>query len=153
MKLDVRTARVIVLIAVAVLSVAACGGREARKDSYLKAGERYYAEGNYPKARVELLNVLQIDPKAARAHYLIGRIAEKKGDIRAAFGQYKAAADLDSKYVAPREKLARIYLAIHQADKARGMIKEILALKPGDPGALTVQAARSEEHTSELQSH
>lgn len=132
--------RWLVILAIA-LSVAGCGSREDRMHTYLKRGQVLLEKGEYVKAGLEFRNALQIEPKSAKGHYLLGTVLDHGGDLRGAFGQYKTAADLDAKYVAPREKLARIYLAIRQADKARGMVKEILALKPGDSGALTVRAA------------
>ncbi|OYV74917.1 MAG: hypothetical protein B7Z66_14795, partial [Chromatiales bacterium 21-64-14] len=129
------------VILVVALSVAGCGSREDRMHAYLKRGQTFLAKGEYAKAGVELRNALQIEPKNAEGHYLLGTVLQHEGDMRRAFGQYKSAADQDPKYVEPREKLARIYLAVHQLDKAHETIKAILALKPGDPGALTVQAA------------
>lgn len=140
MRRSMSVGRWLVILVIA-LSIAGCGSREDRMHAYLKRGATFLAKGDYAKAGVELRNALQIEPKNAKGHYLLGTVLQHDGNLRGAFGQYKTAADLDAKYVAPREKLARIYLAIRQADKARGMIKEILALKPGDPGALTVQAA------------
>ena len=140
MRRSMSTGRWLVILVIA-LSVAGCGSREDRMHTYLKRGESFLAKGEYVKAGLELRNALQIEPKSAKGHYLLGTVLAHNGDLRGAFGQYKSAAELDSKYVAPREKLARIYLAIRQTDKARGMIKKILALKPGDAGALTVRAA------------
>lgn len=140
MKRSTNAGRWLVVLVIA-LSVAGCGSREQRMHAYLKRGESFLAKNDYSKAGVELRNALQIEPKNAKGHYLLGTVLEHNGDLRGAFGQYKSAAELDSKYVAPREKLAQIYLAVHQTDQARAMVKQILALKPDDSGARTVQAA------------
>ncbi len=37
-------------------------------------GKAFIAEENWDKARVEIKNVLQIDPKSAEAYYLLARV-------------------------------------------------------------------------------
>ena len=55
-----------------VVSISACGGAEERKVTYLEKGKAYIADKNYDKARIEIKNVLQIDPKYAEAYLLNG---------------------------------------------------------------------------------
>src|SRR5580692_206386 len=66
------------LITAALLS--ACGSAQSRKAAYIAHGQQYFDVGNYDKARVELRNAAQIDPKDAQVRYLLGRVAEKSGD-------------------------------------------------------------------------
>ena len=98
----------------------ACGGKEERKAAYMERGKAYLAENNYGKANIEFKNVIQIDPKTAEAIYLIGVIAEKRKNWRAAFNNYQRAFNLDESLIEPRLQLARIYMAQAGALKARG---------------------------------
>lgn len=99
----------IITIAALVMSIASCGGKEERKEKYLEKGKAYLQEKNYDKARIELKNVLQIDPKYAEAYFILGQIGEKKKELRKAVGDYKKAIELDPKQTGAKVKLARIY--------------------------------------------
>lgn len=124
-----------------VVASAACSSGEARKTNYLKRGEQYFAEQNYDKARIEARNALQIDPNYVEARYLVGRVAEKKAEIREAVGNYQAAVDSDPKFSAARAALARLYLFGGMAPKSLELIEAGLKDDPQNAALLTVRAA------------
>ncbi len=105
-------------------SLGACGGAEARKAKYLERGKSYIAEENWEKAAVELKNVLQIDPKHAEAHYLMGEIEEKNKDGRRAAAYYAKAIELDPKHSKAQAKMAQIYIAQYSRQKMNGQKEE-----------------------------
>src|SRR5580704_8829518 len=78
-------------------ALCACSGAASRKASYLAHGRAYLASANYAKARIEFSNAAQIDPKDPEARFLLGQVAEKSGDARAALGNYQAAINIDPK--------------------------------------------------------
>lgn len=117
-----------------------CSGKEARVESYLSKGKEFYAAGQYDKARVELKNVLQIDPRNAESYFLIGRITEEQSNLPGAISFYLQASELDANQTDAKIRAARIYLiggAIPQAQKEVDMA---LKVKPKDALALTVAA-------------
>lgn len=123
-----------------VMLLPACAGTEQRKASYLEKGNEYFRQQNYDKARVEVRNALQIDPKYVEALYLAGRVAEKRGELREAAGAYQTAVDENPKYMPARASLARLYLLGGLPDKAASLVKEGLVTDPDNAALLTVQA-------------
>jgi len=93
-----------------VISLSACGGAEDRKVKYLEKGKAYLTDKNYEKARIEIKNVLQIDPKYAEAHYLLGQLNESQKELGKALGNYKKAIELKPDYIDAKLKLAKIYV-------------------------------------------
>jgi tetratricopeptide (TPR) repeat protein len=131
------------LIGIALLSVTcvACSGAQERKVSYLQKSQTYFDQQNYDKARIELRNALQIDPKYVEARYLSGRVAEKRGELREAVGQYQAAIDENPKFNTARAAMARLYLLGGLPEKATELVDAGLKDEPQNPALLTVRAA------------
>lgn len=128
-------------VATLALLSTACSGAQERKLSYLEKGQTYFNEQNYDKARIELRNALQIDPKYVEARYLSGRVAEKRGELREAVGQYQAAIDENPKFNPARASMARLYLLGGLPDKATELVDAGLKDEPQNPALLTVRAA------------
>jgi tetratricopeptide (TPR) repeat protein len=125
----------------AALLLGACGGAQSRKAGYIQHGQKYYASGNYDKARLEFRNAVQIDPKDANARFMLGQIAEKTGDVRGALGQYQAALNADPRQAGARAALGRLYLFGGLPDKAIELVESGLATDPKNPQLLTVRGA------------
>ena len=125
----------------ASLVVAGCGGAQARYASHMERGKQYLTEGNLDKAGVEFRNALQIQPKAADALYYNGRVAERRGDIRAAMGNYQAAVDVQADHVEARANLGRVLVFGGAPDRALAIIAPVLEKHPDDARLLTVRGA------------
>ena len=128
--------KVLIIVSVACLAVA-CGGAEERKAAYMEKAEKSLNAGDLDKARIELKNVLQIDPKDAQAYFKLGNIFEQKKEFTKAFGNYSKAAELDpenSEYLA---KLGRFHLVLAgDVDKATEYMDKILAKDSNDINGL-----------------
>lgn len=122
-----------VYIMLLVIMVVGCSGKDARKAKYYQKGKAYYEQGNYVKAKIELKNVLQIDPKSSDAHYLFGEIEEKSKNLRAAYVHYYKAAELDDSNLDAHNKLARLYLLSGNLKKAQEQLDAIVAKAPKNP--------------------
>ncbi len=131
----------LILLGLVVLSVAACGGAQARKAKHMEKGESYLAAGNLEKARVEFQNALQIAPTDAQARYENGVVSEKLGKVRDAAQFYQGAIDVDPQHLGARIHLARLYLFSGAPDRALDLIAPAIAKHPDDAELLTVRAA------------
>ena len=85
----------ILITIIAIVALVGCGGAEERKAAYLEKARLSMEVGNLDKARIELKNVLQIDPKEAQAYFQLGDIYDLKKNYRKAFGNYLKAEELD----------------------------------------------------------
>lgn len=130
-----------IVLFLAALVIVSCGGKEERMAKYLEKGKSYLAEENYDKARVELKNALQIDPKNAQSHFLLGQVEQTKGNLRRSYGHYSAAVELDPNLHEARTKLGRFYLLFGDTKKATEMMEHVIKADPTDRNARTLRAA------------
>jgi len=125
----------ITVTTILVASLMACGGADERKVKYLEKGKVYLSEDNLKKARIELKNALQIDPKYAEAHFLMGQLEEKRKELRKALGSYKKAIDLDPGFDEAKIKLSKIYIIAgteNYITQARKLLSEVEITDPNN---------------------
>ncbi len=143
-----------------VISLVACGGAEERKVKYLEKGKTYLAEKNYDKARVEIKNVLQIDPKFAEAYFIMGKLEEANKELGKALGNYRKAVELDPQYVEAKIKLAKIYVVANtekMISDASSLLAEVKKVDPENPqvaliaATIKYKAGSKQEATQDLQ--
>jgi tetratricopeptide (TPR) repeat protein len=137
-RFEIRTCLALLIIPV-VLS--GCGGKEERKAMHMEKGKTYYEQANYDKARVELKNALQIDPKTPEAYYMIGLIEEEQKNWRNAFGNYVKTVELNPDHKEAKIRLGRLYLFSGDTNKAEQIVSEVFAKKPGDIAGSALNAA------------
>lgn len=118
-----------------VASLVACGGAEERKIKYLEKGKAYLADKNYDKAKIEIKNVLQIDPKYAEAYYLMGKLDEANKELGRALNNYTKAIELDPGHTDAKLKLAKIYVIVGTEDYIKKANKLILQVKQENPNS------------------
>ena len=100
--------------------ISACGNSEQSKERHIQRGKDYLSEENYDKARIELKNALQIDPKSAEAYNILGQVEEGRQNWRKAMGYYYHAIELAPDLLEPHIKIGRFYIqqaAIAKAGK------------------------------------
>jgi tetratricopeptide (TPR) repeat protein len=131
----------VIIMGLAVLSAAGCGGAQARKAKHLEKGHTFLAAGNFEKARVEFQNALQIAPKDAEARFEMGMVDEKLGNPREAAQFYQGTIDVDPEHIGARTNLARLFLMSGATDRAVELIKPALEKHPEDSELLALRAA------------
>lgn len=128
------------LIVVLSICLFSCSGAEEREAKYLKRADKYFSEKNYDKAKVEIKNVLQINPKNAKARLLLGRLNQKDGDYRQAIANFNTAVEEDKSQIDARLEMAKIYLSASKDAEATQFIKEVLSLDANNSEGQAIMA-------------
>ncbi len=135
-----RTVLVVgMLVGMALL--AGCGGKQQRLAAHLEKGKALLAQGQIDKARIEIKNVLQIDPRMAEAYYVGGLIEEKQHEWQKAFGNYLRAVEFDPENQQAQLRLGRLYLFGGDLAKADDSAQKVLKVAPDHPEAQSLAAA------------
>ena len=118
-----------------------CGGAEESKVAYLDKAEQSLKAGNLEKARIELMNVLQIDPKDARAYFKLGNIFERQKEYKKSFANYNRAVELDPDNLEYQAKIGRFYLLLaNDIEKASEKMYLALSKDKDDINGLLLKA-------------
>ena len=107
-----------------------CGGPEEKKMKFFNKGKGLYEKGDFVKAELEFKNAVQIDPKFADGHYMLGMVSLKKGNIRGAYGSFSKAVELSPDHLGAQVQLGRVFLGAGQPDKAMEKAELVLKQKP-----------------------
>jgi tetratricopeptide (TPR) repeat protein len=85
-------------------------------------------ESSFPQAAAELQAELKINPQDSRSHYLLGYIALKQHDAKAAEGDLLRATQLDPKNPDPLIYLGQIYADADRDAEAEAMLRKAIGL-------------------------
>lgn len=129
------------VVVVMAVGAVACGGPEERKAKYRLRAQEYFQQGNYSKARVELRNVLQIDPKDVDAYFLYAQVEEKERNYRNAAGAYQQVIELNPAHDRAMVKLAKYYLEFRALEQAGQIADRLLAGRPDHVQARAIKIA------------
>jgi len=134
--------KVITLLFVGVI---ACSCPAAgQKSRVLERADRYFASGEYDKAKIEYLNVLRADQQNATAFQQLGIIWFEQGDPFRAIPFLLKVRELAPQNFAARAKLALSLIVIGQRAEARKEALSILQQDAGNAEAILVLADSSQ---------
>ena len=134
----------LLVLSVALL-LAACGSPEERAAGYLEKAQKLYDDGDYVKARLEAQNAAQVEPKNAKARYLLALIAEQGKEYQQMFGHLLVAVDGDPSNVEARLKLGTLYFLGQAWEDAEKQAAELMKLAPDDARVHLLQARTDPE--------
>lgn len=124
---------VLQVLAIAVVGlVAACASPEEKAAAYLVKAQEFYDQGDYTKARIEAQNAAQVEPKNAKARYLLALVAEQDQEFRQMFGHLTVVVDEDPGNVDARLKLGTLYFLGQAWNEAAEQADALLKLAPQD---------------------
>ena len=118
-----------------------CGGPEERKAKYRLHAQEYFQQGNFPKARVAIRNVLKIDPKDVEAYFLYAQVEEKERNWRNAVAGYQQVVELSPDHDRAQMKLAKYYLEARALEQVTKITDRVLSKTPGHVPAQALQIA------------
>lgn len=135
------TGKLRVVLLSSFLLLNACGGSEDREQKYLERAQAYFNDNNYDKTRVELKNVLQINPKNIEARYMMALLAEKQQNWRKMYGMLLGIVETNPAHLKAQNKLGKLFLFSGQVDKALAKAELVLVADANNTDALILQAA------------
>ena len=137
-----RPIGMVLAAAVMILALAAaCGGPEEKKVKFFNRALELFEKGDYVKARLEVKNALQIDPKYAEGYQLLGRIEQKTANLKEAFGAFGKAVELKPELSLSQIEMGKMLLMGGAADKAMERAEAVLAKEPENVDALILKGS------------
>lgn len=127
-------------VTIASTTLVGCSGKEERQAKYLERAQQYLSKGDIDKARVEAKNVLQINANNANARFLMAQIEERGANWQPMFANLNAAIENDPNLTAARVKLAQLYVAAGDFDKASEQTAQVLQREADNADAQAINA-------------
>src|SRR5262249_6818143 len=130
--------KILFRIVAAILTVAlvtACS-KEARKARLLAEADNYFKAGNYDKAKLAYVNVLQLDPQTTVAFERIGAMWQDDGAPLRAAAFLIRASELDANNIQNRIRLAHCYVAVGRFADATKEALKVLEQAPDNGDAI-----------------
>ncbi|HEX8163290.1 MAG TPA: tetratricopeptide repeat protein [Pyrinomonadaceae bacterium] len=128
------------LAALALLGGAtACSDPEKAKAEHLSRGDAYLKEKKFQDAALEFRNAVQIDDRAAQAHWGLARAYEGASQFQQAFEEMQRTIQLDPNNLEARVRLGNYYIASFQQshdtkakEEATRLAEEVLQKDPNN---------------------
>ena len=115
-----------------------CATKEEQKTSHLKRARQYFEKTEYKKARIEFLNVVQLDPNDDTAYYELGETYQKLSQPEDAFQSYKRAVQINPDNLKAQLKMARFFLSAKMMEEGRKKAELVLERSPKNIDALVI---------------
>ncbi len=131
----------VVLSAVLLITLNGCGSSKEREQQYLEKAKDYVTQQNFDKARLELKNVLQINPKNIEARFLLVKLAEKDHDWQKMYDLLSAITRDKPDFLEAQLKLGVLFLMRGDLEKVAEKIEAVFKTEPNNTDAMTLKAA------------
>ena len=124
----------LIIFCILVLALSGCSP-EAKKERHWKKAEQYFSENKMQEAILEYKNVIQLDPKDAKAHYKLGLTYLKAGQFREVFSEISKTVELDPGMIEAHSQLGNLYLLSGNRAKAKEQAGIILIKEANNSSA------------------
>ncbi len=126
-------------VALALGSFTGCSA-DAKKARHLDRAEGYFKSGDFDKAKIELLNVLRLEPLNARAIRQMGFMLYEQGAPLSAYKFLSKAVEQNPQDTEIALKFASAQVAVGEWKKGQDVATAILAKEPTNTAAIIVLA-------------
>jgi len=126
----------------------ACTDSQQTTDKYIQRGKSHISTNQYEKARVELKNAAQIDPKNADIYAYMGLIEESRNEPERAIQNYRKSIELGTTLAIPHTKLSFLYLALAETEKKLHNNKQNEFIKQAENHLESALKAKSNDQDS-----
>jgi len=135
LRLALRLALLRALLAALLVALAAgCASPEEKAAGYVQSAQELLDKGDLKKAGIDARNALQIQPKNARARFILARVAGKDGNFKEMYGNLLIAVESDPNLVEARLDLGTLLALSGNPVDAAKQADAVAALAPDDPG-------------------
>ena len=119
-----KTALIIILF---VVAAAGCTSKKEKVENFISRGDSLMEKGEPVLAVLEYKNALQLDPRNARAAFLLGRayLAERK--YKKAFASFSNAVRIDPDFDRARLEIASLFISAKQGQKCLEQLDKVKA--------------------------
>jgi len=108
-----------------------CGGGVSSQKVTIEQGEQYIRTGNMAKAKEAFSQMIESQPKDARAHFYLGVALANLGDVQGAEAEYRKAIDLNPRLPEAENNLGVLYLDAGRTEEALKHLDAAVAIAPG----------------------
>jgi len=133
--------RLFIVIVLIVAGLQACSSPEEKARKHYENGVALLEKEDLDKAKIEFQNALQIDKKMTDAWFGLAQVAEKKTKWKRMFKMLNQVVTLKPDHQQAQLKLAQLYLASRQVEKALEKTDELMKIAPNDSDVLAVRAS------------
>jgi tetratricopeptide (TPR) repeat protein len=123
-----------------MLVMLACTSKEERLTGYLERAEAYFENEQWSEAKIEYLNVLQLDPENPAAHFQMAKALWALQQYGDALWGYKEAVRLAPENAEYRMQLAEVLFIARDYEGVGTNVDVLLEADPGHIGALLLRA-------------
>ena len=141
--LEMHSRRLLKILSIVglIILLAGCGSPETKKMKFYEKGKSLFEKGDYVRARLELKNAIQIDPRFADAYCMLGTIEMQKGNLQNAYDMFTKTVDIAPGNLKAQQQLGTIYLAARQPEKAMEKAELVLKADPKNEDGLLLKGA------------
>lgn len=128
-------------LVVVCCAVLGCTSKEESLNKYLASAKDHFEQGDMAVARIQLKNVLQIDPSNAEATFWLGLVAEEEKNWADLYRQMLRTVEIQPDHYEAKLKIAQIQILAKRYEEAKITANELTQIAPESAEAYALQGS------------